>query len=110
MDFFLKGSNSLDWGIKNDWPGFFNPGPDGQSCWPSITGIFRDPPPVWNGSDIIFPSPGALSGHLDAARGFCADCAALFSNSICLRVFGGSSILKELSDEDIAVDIEIPYR
>ncbi len=48
--FFLKGSNSLDWGMKNRLAASSIPNRGARSCWPLITVIFRGRPPVLNGS------------------------------------------------------------
>lgn len=109
--FFLKGSNSLDWGIKNRLARIFNP-ESGRTVMLAIDhGYFQGPTTGLERIDInILP----LVPHADTlmlTRGILRSIVPpTTSKSIVLRVSGGTSILKELSNEDIAVDIEESIR
>jgi putative autoinducer-2 (AI-2) aldolase len=109
--FFLKGSNSLDWGMKNRLARIFNPG-TGRTVMLAVDhGYFQGPTKGLERIDInILP----LVPHADTlmlTRGILRSIVPpSTTNSIVLRVSGGTSILKELSNEDIAVDIEESIR
>lgn len=109
--FFLKGSNALDWGMKNRLARIFNP-KTGKTVMLAIDhGYFQGPTTGLERVDInILP----LVPHADTlmlTRGILRSVIPpSVSPSIVLRVSGGASILKELSNEDIAVDIEESIR
>ncbi len=109
--FFLKGSNSLDWGMKNRLARIFNPG-SGRTVMLAIDhGYFQGPTTGLERIDLnILP----LVPHADTlmlTRGILrAIVPPSISQSIVMRVSGGTSILKELSNEEIAVDIEDSIR
>jgi len=105
--FFLKGANSLDWGMKNRLARIFNP-ESGRTVMLAIDhGYFQGPT---TGLERIDVSILPLVPHADTlmlTRGILRTIIPpSTSKSIVLRVSGGTSILKELSNEDIAVDIE----
>lgn len=109
--FFLKGSNSLDWGIKNRLARIFNPR-SGRTVMLAIDhGYFQGPT---TGLERIDLSILPLAPHADTlmlTRGILRSIVPpTVSQSIVLRVSGGTSILKELSNEEIAVDIEESIR
>ena len=109
--FFLKGSNSLDWGMKNRLSRIFNP-KSGRTVMLAIDhGYFQGPTTGLERIDLnILP----LVPHADTlmlTRGILRSIVPpTTSKSIVLRVSGGTSILKELSNEQIAVDIEESIR
>jgi len=109
--FFLKGSNSLDWGMKNRLARIFNP-KSGRTVMLAIDhGYFQGPTTGLERIDLnILP----LVPHADTlmlTRGILRSIVpSSTAQSIVLRVSGGTSILKELSNEDIAVDIEDSIR
>ena len=49
VPFFLKGSNNLDWGMKNRLSQIFDPTLVVPSCWPSTMGTSLARPAVWSG-------------------------------------------------------------
>lgn len=105
--FFLKGSNSLDWGMKNRLARIFNP-VTGRSVMLAVDhGYFQGPT---TGLERIDVSIVPLIAHADAlmiTRGALRTCVpAEISKPVVLRSTGGQSILKELSNELVAVDIE----
>ena len=109
--FFLKGSNSLDWGMKNRLAQIFNP-ESGRTVMLAIDhGYFQGPTTGLERIDLnILP----LTPHADTlmlTRGILRSLVPpSITKSIVLRVSGGTSILKELSNEEIAVDIEESIR
>lgn len=109
--FFLKGSNALDWGMQNRLSRIFNP-QTGRTVMLAVDhGYFQGPTTGLERIDInILP----LVQHADTlmlTRGILRSVVpSSVSQSIVLRVSGGTSILKELSNEEIAVDIEDSIR
>jgi len=105
--FFLKGSNSLDWGMKNRLARIFNP-QSGRTVMLAIDhGYFQGPTTGLERIDInILP----LVPHADTlmlTRGILRSVVPpAMTQPIVLRVSGGTSILKELSNEEITVGIE----
>ena len=105
--FFLKGSNSLDWGAKSRLARIFRHG-SGRTVMLAIDhGYFLGPTAGLERVDLtIVP----LLPHADAlmcTRGILrTTIPATFERGVVLRASGGPSILKELSNEQIAVDIE----
>jgi putative autoinducer-2 (AI-2) aldolase len=109
--FFLKGSNALDWGLQNRLSRIFSPA-SGRTVMLAIDhGYFQGPTTGLERIDLrIVP----LLQHADAlmlTRGILrTTIPPAFSRGIVLRASGGPSILKELSNEQIAVDIEDALR
>jgi putative autoinducer-2 (AI-2) aldolase len=109
--FFLKGSNSLDWGMKNRLSRIFD-SRTGRTVMLAIDhGYFQGPTtgleridlnilPLVPYADTLMLTRGILRGLVPPAT----------KQAIVLRVSGGTSILKELSNEEIAVDIEDSIR
>jgi putative autoinducer-2 (AI-2) aldolase len=109
--FFLKGSNSYDWGMKNRLGRIFNPQSGKTVMLAFDHGYFQGPTTGLERPDVtILP----LAPHADAlmlTRGVLRTIIPPASpNAIVMRASGGPSILKELSDEHIAVDIEDALR
>jgi putative autoinducer-2 (AI-2) aldolase len=109
--FFLKGSNSLDWGIKNRLARIFNP-VTGRTVMLAIDhGYFQGPTTGLERVDINILPLVPYADTLMLTRGILRSVVPpSISRSIVLRVSAGASILKELSNEDIAVDIEESIR
>jgi putative autoinducer-2 (AI-2) aldolase len=109
--FFLKGSNSLDWGMKNRLARIFNP-VSGRTVMLAIDhGYFQGPTTGLERVDINILPLVPYADTLMLTRGILRSVVPpTISKSIVLRVSGGTSILKELSNEDIAVDIEESIR
>lgn len=109
--FFLKGSNSLDWGMKNRLGRIFNP-TTGRTVMLAIDhGYFQGPTTGLERIDLkILP----IAPHADTlmlTRGILRSIVPpAYQKSIVLRASGGPSILKELSNEQLAVDIEDAIR
>ncbi len=109
--FFLKGSNSLDWGMKNRLARIFNP-KSGRTVMLAIDhGYFQGPTTGLERIDVNILPLVEYADTLMLTRGILRSIVPpSTSKSIVLRVSGGTSILSELSNEDIAVDIEESIR
>jgi len=109
--FFLKGSNSYDWGMKNRLARIFNPRSGKTVMLAFDHGYFQGPTTGLERVDITIKP---LIPHADAlmlTRGILRSVIEPSStNAVVMRASGGPSILKELSDEHIAVDIEDALR
>ena len=109
--FFLKGCHQFDWGMKNRLARTFNPA-SGRTVMLAIDhGYFQGPT---SGLERIDLSIVPLLPHCDAlfcTRGILRSVVPAESQRpMVLRASGGPSILKELSDEQIAMDMEDAVR
>src|SRR5450631_2754075 len=109
--FFLKGSHQLDWGMKNRLARTFNP-KSGRTVMLAIDhGYFQGPT---SGLERIDLNITPLLGSIDAlfcTRGILrSSIPASMSAPVVLRASGGPSILRELSDEEIAMSIDDAVR
>lgn len=109
--FFLKGSNSLDWGMKNRLARIFNP-KTGRTVMLAVDhGYFQGPTTGLERIDINILPLVPYADTLMLTRGILRSIVPpSTTKSIVLRVSGGTSILSELSNEAIAVDIEESIR
>jgi putative autoinducer-2 (AI-2) aldolase len=109
--FFLKGSNNLDWGLKNRLARIFNPD-SGRTVMLAIDhGYFQGPTTGLERIDLDILPLAPYADTLMLTRGILRSVVPpSHTKSIVLRVSGGTSILKELSNEEIAVDIEDAIR
>jgi len=109
--FFLKGSNSLDWGMKNRLAQIFNP-ESGRTVMLAIDhGYFQGPTTGLERIDLNILPLTTYADTLMLTRGILRSIVPpSITKSIVLRVSGGTSILKELSNEELAVDIEESIR
>lgn len=109
--FYLKGSNALDWGMKNRLARIFNP-ESGRTVMLAIDhGYFQGPTTGLERIDINILPLVPYADTLMLTRGILRSIVPPSSTKpIVLRVSGGTSILKELSNEAIAVDIEESIR
>ncbi len=109
--FFLKGSNSYDWGLKNRLARIFNPASGNTVMLAFDHGYFQGPTTGLERVDLNINPLIPYADTLMLTRGILRSVIPPESNkSIVLRASGGPSILKELSDEGIAVDIEESVR
>jgi len=109
--FFLKGSHQLDWGMKNRLARVFSP-KTGRTVMLAVDhGYFQGPTtgleridlnivPLLPSCDALFCTRGILRSVIPAET----------AKPMVLRASGGPSILKELSDEQIAMDMEDAIR
>ena len=109
--FYLKGSHQLDWGMKNRLARVFAPA-TGRTVMLAIDhGYFQGPTtgleridlsilPLLSSCDALFCTRGILRSIVPADS----------TKPMVLRASGGPSILKELSDEQIAMDMDDAVR
>ncbi len=109
--FFLKGSNSLDWGMKNRLARIFNP-ETGRTVMLAIDhGYFQGPTIGLERIDLNILPIAPFADTLMLTRGILRSVVPpSYNRPIVLRASGGPSILKELSNEHIALDIEDALR
>jgi putative autoinducer-2 (AI-2) aldolase len=109
--FFLKGAANYDWGVKHRLARIFQPG-SGRTVMLAVDhGYFQGPTtgleridldivPLLSDADALMCTRGALRSMIPPTDG----------SPVVLRASGGPSILKELSNEQIAVDIDDAVR
>src|SRR5438445_4659333 len=109
--FFLKGSGSLDWGMNNRLARVFRPD-TGRTVMLAVDhGYFQGPTtgleridlsiaPIVEGADALMCTRGALRSSFPSG----------IRVPVVLRASGGPSVLKELSNERVALDIEDALR
>lgn len=109
--FFLKGAGAYDWGMQNRLARIFNP-ESGKTVMLAIDhGYFQGPTtgleridinilPLVPYTDALFCTRGILRSVIPAAT----------RTPTVLRATGGPSILKELSNEQLAMDLEDAVR
>jgi len=109
--FFLKGAGSLDWGMKNRLARIFNPDTGRTVMFAIDHGYFQGPTtgleridlnivPLMYYADAIMLTRGILRTTVPPS----------LTKPVVMRCSGGPSILKELSNEELAVDIEDAIR
>ncbi len=109
--FFLKGSNSLDWGMKNRLSRIFNP-KSGRTVMLAVDhGYFQGPTIGLERIDLNILPIAPYADTLMLTRGILRSTVPpSYTKGIVLRASGGPSILKELSNEHLAVDMEDAVR
>ena len=109
--FFLKGSNSYDWGMKNRLARIFNPQSGKAVMLAFDHGYFQGPTTGLERVDLSIRPLVPYADALMLTRGMLRSVIEPSStNAIVMRASGGPSILKELSDERIAVNAEDALR
>ncbi len=109
--FFLKGSGALDWGMQNRLAQIFNPVSGRTVMLAFDHGYFQGPTtgieridinikPLIPYADVLMCTRGALRAVIPSKT----------KKPIVLRCSAGQSILTELSNETVAVDIEDAIR
>jgi len=105
--FFLKGSNHLDWGIKNRLSQIFNPVSGRTVMLAFDHGYFLGPTSGLERIDLSIVPLTPYADTLMLTRGILRTLIPpSYAGGIVLRSSGGPSILKELSDEEIAISID----
>ena len=109
--FFLKGAGSLDWGMKNRLARIFNPD-SGKTLMLAIDhGYFQGPTTGLERIDVNIVPLMPYADALMLTRGILRTTVPpALTKPIVMRCSGGPSILKELSNEELAVDIEDAIR
>ncbi len=109
--FELRGSNSLDWGMKNRLSNIFNPNTNRTVMLAIDHGYFLGPTSGLERVDVNIVPLLPYADTLMCTRGILrSSVPPTFTKGVVLRASGGPSILKELSNEEIAVDIEDAIR
>jgi putative autoinducer-2 (AI-2) aldolase len=109
--FFLRGAGAYDWGMQNRLARIFRPESGRTVMLAFDHGYFQGPT---TGLERVDLSIVPLAPHADAlmlTRGILrSTIPATHRGGVVMRASGGPSILKELSDERIAVDVEDAVR
>ncbi len=109
--FFLKGSSHYDWGLKNRLARIFDAQSGNTVMLAFDHGYFQGPTTGLERIDLSIVPLIPWADTLMLTRGVLRSLIPPASHSsIVLRASGGPSILKELSNEEIAVDIEDAVR
>tara|TARA_Y100001970_G_scaffold238371_1_gene299558 strand:+ start:271 stop:1152 length:882 start_codon:yes stop_codon:yes gene_type:complete len=109
--FFLKGSNSLDWGMKNRLSRIFNPKTGKTVMLAFDHGYFQGATTGLERIDQTIMPLSPFADTLMLTRGILRSIVPPSDiKPIVMRASGGTSMLKELSNEGIAVDIEDSIR
>ena len=105
--FFLKGSGAYDWGMKNRLARIFRPD-SGRTVMLAIDhGYFQGPTTGLERIDLGIVPIAPYADALMLTRGILrSTIPASHRGGIVMRASGGPSILKDLSNERVAVDIE----
>ena len=111
VPFFLKGSNNLDWGMKNRLSQIFDPTSGRTVMLAFDHGYFLGPTSGLERIDLNIVPLIEYADTLMLTRGILrTTIPPTYTRGIVLRASGGPSILKELSDEEIAVSIDEAIR
>ena len=109
--FYLKGLNSLDWGMQNRLARIFNPKTGRTVMLAFDHGYFQGATTGLERIDVKIMPLAPYADTLMLTRGILRSIVpSSFTQSIVMRASGGTSMLKELSNEEIAVDIEDSIR
>lgn len=105
--FFLKGCAHMEWGMKNRMSRIFNPESGNTVMLAFDHGYFQGPTTGLERIDLSILPLARYADTLMLTRGILRTIIPPSNTkAIVLRVSGGPSILKELSDEEIAVNME----
>ena len=109
--FFLKGSGSLDWGLKNRLARIFDAA-SGRTVMLAIDhGYFQGPTTGLERVDLNIVPLLPYADTLMCTRGILRSVIPpTFTRGIVIRASGGPSILKELSNEELAISIDDAVR
>jgi putative autoinducer-2 (AI-2) aldolase len=109
--FFLKGSDNLDWGMKNRLSNIFSPESGRTVMLAFDHGYFLGPTSGLERIDLDIVPLTPFADTLMLTRGILRSCIPpTYTGGIVLRASGGPSILKELSNEQIAISIDEAVR
>ncbi|MGA2508295.1 MAG: 3-hydroxy-5-phosphonooxypentane-2,4-dione thiolase [Chitinispirillaceae bacterium] len=109
--FFLKGSNNYDWGMKNRLAQIFSPASGRTVMLAFDHGYFQGPTTGLERVDISILPLAPYADALMLTRGILRSIIPPSTQkAVVMRASGGPSILKELSNEQIAVDMEDALR
>lgn len=111
LGFYLKGASSVDWGMKNRLARIFRPS-TGRTVMLAVDhGYFQGPTTGLERLDLTIPQLVEHADALMATRGALrTSVKPSMQQPIVVRASGGPSVLRELSDERIALSIEDAVR
>jgi putative autoinducer-2 (AI-2) aldolase len=109
--FFVKGARGYDWGMQNRLARIFRP-QSGRTVMLAIDhGYFQGPTTGLERIDLSIVPIAPQADALMLTRGILrSTIPASHQGGIVMRASGGPSVLKELSDERIAIDVEDAVR
>jgi putative autoinducer-2 (AI-2) aldolase len=109
--FFVKGSGALDWGMQNRLARIFRPA-SGRTLMLAVDhGYFQGPTSGLERMDVNIVPLAPYADALMLTRGILRSVVPSgYGKGVVLRASGGPSVLKELSNEQLAVDIEDALR
>ena len=109
--FYLKGSNALGWGMQNRLAQIFNPKTGRTVMLAFDHGYFQGATTGLERIDVNIMPLAPYADTLMLTRGILRSVVPpSMTKAIVMRASGGTSMLKELSNEEIAVDIEDSIR
>jgi len=109
--FFLKGAGSLDWGMKNRLARIFRPESGRTVMFAIDHGYFQGPTTGLERIDLTIVPLMYYADAIMLTRGILRTTVPpSLTKPVVMRCSGGPSILKELSNEELAVDIEDAIR
>ncbi len=109
--FFVKGSGALDWGMQNRLARIFRP-ESGRTVMLAVDhGYFQGPTSGLERIDVNIVPLAPYADALMLTRGVLRSVIpASYQKGVVLRASGGPSVLRELSNEQLAMDIEDALR
>ena len=109
--FFLKGLHAYDWGLQNRMARIFNPESGKTVMLAFDHGYFQGPTTGLERIDVTILPLLPYTDTLMLTRGILRSIIpSTYTKGLVIRASGGPSILKELSNETIAMDIEEAIR
>ena len=109
--FHLKGANHLGWGMQNRLSNIFDPDTGHAVMLAFDHGYFQGPTSGLERVDLSIAPIARYADTLMLTRGILRSVIPpTYTGGLVLRATGGSSILKELSDEQIAISIDDAVR
>ncbi len=109
--FFLKGSANYDWGMKNRLSRIFNPATGKTVMLAFDHGYFQGPTTGLERIDMTIKPLAPFADALMCTRGILRSIMNPEAGSaVVMRASGGPSILKDLSNERLALDVEDALR
>jgi putative autoinducer-2 (AI-2) aldolase len=105
--FFLKGSGQYDWGMKNRLSRIFRPTTGRTVMLAFDHGYFQGPTTGLERVDLNIVPIAPLADALMLTRGILrSTIPSTYRGGVVMRASGGPSVLKDLSHERIALDME----
>jgi putative autoinducer-2 (AI-2) aldolase len=103
----VRGASAYDWGMQNRLARIFRPSSGKTVMFAIDHGYFQGPTAGLERVDVTIVPLLQYADALMCTRGILrSTIPTTFTNGVVLRASGGPSILKELSNEQIAMDVE----